>query len=827
MGGAFDHFKSKLALHATHPGATIDNRQLLVQWQQRPAAPQRVTGDGCKRYLPELCHVPLVESAPTVPLSGWTLHETLHTEGFCVIARLLLPRLVLFVLALTAAFAPPARAAIDESELLPVEQAFALSTRVLDANTVELRWQIADGYYLYRHRIMILTPEGFSPGELQLPPGKRKHDEFFGDVETYRHELLVRLPITPAAGAAEAAFVVSSQGCADVGICYPPHKVPQRVALPTVATAAASGADSGNPLAALLKPASLVDGDAGLPLPPEQAFGFEAIASAANELLLRFSPAPGHYLYRDRTRMRVEDADDISLGEPRWPVGVNHEDEHFGQQLVYFEPIDVAVPLQRADGAARDIQLKVTFQGCETDGICYPPMTRTVAVSLPAGGAAATDTSAPQAEDSRLAAALSGPDRIWTLLTFFGFGLLLAFTPCVFPMVPILSGIIAGAGNISTRRAFVLSLVYVLATAVVFTIAGVVAGLAGANLQIVFQTPWILVSFALLFVVLSFSMFGFYELQLPSRLQTRLTELSNKQSGGSLFGVAIMGVLSALIVGPCVAPPLAAAVLYISQTRDPILGGLALFSLALGMGAPLLAFGTAAGRILPRAGAWMDAVKAVFGVLFLGLAIWMLDRIVDPAVTLALSGSLLIGSAIYLGALEPVALAASGWKRLWKAIGVLLLLIGSAQMLGALAGGRDLMQPLKGVFGGAAPAAAELHFTTIKSSADLDRAIAAANAAGQPVMFDFYADWCVSCKEMEKYTFTDPAVHQALRGYVLLKADVTANDDIDQELMRRFGIIGPPGTLFFGLDGIEQRHLRLIGFEKAAPFVQRIQKATR
>jgi thiol:disulfide interchange protein DsbD len=454
-------------------------------------------------------------------------------------------------------------------------------------------------------------------------------------------------------------------------------------------------------------------------------------------------------------------------------------------------------------------------------------MTRTVAVSLPAGGAAATDTSAPQAEDSRLAAALSGPDRIWTLLTFFGFGLLLAFTPCVFPMVPILSGIIAGAGNISTRRAFVLSLVYVLATAVVFTIAGVVAGLAGANLQIVFQTPWILVSFALLFVVLSFSMFGFYELQLPSRLQTRLTELSNKQSGGSLFGVAIMGVLSALIVGPCVAPPLAAAVLYISQTRDPILGGLALFSLALGMGAPLLAFGTAAGRILPRAGAWMDAVKAVFGVLFLGLAIWMLDRIVDPAVTLALSGSLLIGSAIYLGALEPVALAASGWKRLWKAIGVLLLLIGSAQMLGALAGGRDLMQPLKGVFGGAAPAAAELHFTTIKSSADLDRAIAAANAAGQPVMFDFYADWCVSCKEMEKYTFTDPAVHQALRGYVLLKADVTANDDIDQELMRRFGIIGPPGTLFFGLDGIEQRHLRLIGFEKAAPFVQRIQKATR
>jgi len=745
-----------------------------------------------------------------------------------VIARLLLPRLVLFVLALTAAFAPPARAAIDESELLPVEQAFALSTRVLDANTVELRWQIADGYYLYRHRIMILTPEGFSPGELQLPPGKRKHDEFFGDVETYRHELLVRLPITPAAGAAEAAFVVSSQGCADVGICYPPHKVPQRIALPVSSSVATTASATGNnPLAALLKPGNGRDGNDGLPLPPEQAFAFEAIADAGDELLLRFSPAPGHYLYRDRTRISIEDADDITLGEPRWPAGVSHEDEHFGQQVVYFEPIEVPVPVRRTDGTARDILLKATFQGCETDGICYPPITRTLAVSLPAsdGDSAAVDV--PQAEDSRLAAALSGPNRIWTLLTFFGFGLLLAFTPCVFPMVPILSGIIAGAGNITTRRAFVLSLVYVLATAVIFTIAGVVAGLAGANLQIVFQTPWILISFALLFVVLSFSMFGFYELQLPSSMQTRLTELSNKQSGGSLLGVAIMGVLSALIVGPCVAPPLAAAVLYISQTRDPILGGLALFSLAMGMGAPLLAFGTAAGRILPRAGAWMDAVKAVFGVLFLGLAIWMLDRIVDPAVTLALSGSLLIGSAIYLGALEPVATAASGWKRLWKAIGVLLLLIGSAQMLGALAGGRDLLQPLKGVFGGGAPATAELHFTVIKSSADLDRAIAAANASGQPVLFDFYADWCVSCKEMEKYTFTDPAVHSALSGFVLLKADVTANDDVDQELMQRFGIIGPPGTLFFGLDGNEQRHLRLIGFEKAAPFAERIRKASR
>jgi len=740
------------------------------------------------------------------------------------------PRLLSVVLTLLAFFALPARAAIDESELLPVEQAFALSARALGNDAVELRWQIAEGYYLYRHRIAISAPDGFVPGTLELPAGKRKVDEFFGEVETYRHELVARLPIQLTPGTSEISLLVSSQGCADVGICYPPHKTPLRIVV--TATAAVAGATTlaappASPLATLLQPGTVAGATDALPLPPEQAFGFEAIANRSDELLLRFTPAPGYYLYRDRTRLRaMRGNDELTLGEPRWPPGVAHEDAHFGEVVVYFEPIEVPVPVQRSTDGPLEVQLTATFQGCEKDGICYPPMTRTLTVSLPARNADVAPVAAEQAEDSRLAAALSGPNRVWTLLTFFGFGLLLAFTPCVFPMLPILSGIIAGAGHISTRRAFVLSLVYVLATTVVFTFAGVVAGLAGANLQIVFQTPWILVGFALLFVVLSFSMFGFYELQLPSRLQTRLTELSNRQSGGSLLGVGIMGVLSALIVGPCVAPPLAAAVLYISQTRDPILGGLALFALALGMGAPLLAFGTAAGRWLPRSGVWMDAVKAVFGVLFLGLAIWMLDRLVAPAVTLALSGAVLIGSAVYLGALEPVAAGASGWRRLWKSLGLLLLLAGGAQWLGAMAGGSELLQPLKGVFAGAAPQrASALHFRPIKSSADLDRAVAAANAAGQPLLLDFYADWCVSCKELEKYTFTDPAVQQALSGFVLLKADVTANDAIDQALMQRFAIIGPPGTLFFARDGSELRALRLVGFEKAAPFAERVRKA--
>jgi thiol:disulfide interchange protein DsbD len=333
----------------------------------------------------------------------------------------------------------------------------------------------------------------------------------------------------------------------------------------------------------------------------------------------------------------------------------------------------------------------------------------------------------------------------------------------------------------------------------------------------------ILWSFATLFVLLSLSMFGFYDLQLPGSWQARIANVSNKQQGGSLVGVAIMGVLSALIVGPCVAPPLAAAVLYISQTRDPVFGGLALFTLSLGMGAPLVAAGTAAGNLLPRAGAWMEAVKSVCGVSFLALAIWMLSRILDPVWIMLMAGALAVACAVYLGALERLPDGASGWRRLWKALGVLLLILGAAELIGAAAGTRDLLKPLHGLGGGGAVATPHLAFRTIKSSADLDAAL----AGGKPVMLDFYADWCVACKEMESYTFSKPEVANALAGYVLLKADVTANDDVDAALMKRFGIVGPPGTIFFGADGVERRAQRLIGFEDADKFIARVAKAAR
>jgi thiol:disulfide interchange protein DsbD len=794
----------------------------------------------------------------------------------------LLCALVSCAAALAATGIGEARAAVDESDLLPVDQAFALTASAPERGRIELAWKIADGYYLYRHRISVQAVDGtFSAGTLQLPHGEKHHDEFFGDVETFRTRLLAVQTGTAAASADRVTLKVKYQGCADLGVCYPPQARTLVVALPRASGVAATGSTG---LGALgtggngkgLLPGRVAGGP-GEPLPEAQAFGFEAIVGDGNTLLLRFTPAPGYYLYRDKTVLTLAGADGITAGRPRWPPGTRHRDEYFGEGVVYFEQVDVPLPLQRTRADAANARLTATFQGCQTDGICYPPMTRTVALALPAGsvapvpveaapaagssgslpggtpaattdatgqrlaaegpltgtspaGISATGIAAPAiaggdpgqalAEDSRLAAALAGKSRWLALLGFFGAGLLLAFTPCVLPMIPILSGLIAGQGTrIGTRRALTLSLVYVVANALVFTVAGVVAGLLGANLQAAFQNPWIIAAFATLFVVLALSSFGLYELQLPATLRSRLGALSDRQRGGSLGGVAAMGALSALIVGPCVAPPLAAAVLYIGQSHDPAFGGAALFLLAMGMGAPLLYFGAAAGRGMPTSGPWMTVAQRVFGFVFLGLAVWMLSRILPAAATLAAWGLLLLAAATW--ALS--ATTSTPRTRLAaRFAGLLLAVLGMAELLGALGGGRDPLQPLAGMFG--APQAQAVSFRTIKSSADLDREIAAARAAGQPLLFDFYADWCVSCKEMEKYTFTDPVVQSALAGFVLLKADVTANDALDQALMRRFGIIGPPGTLFF-IDGSERRELRLVGYEKAAAFAARVRRA--
>jgi len=586
----------------------------------------------------------------------------------------------------------------------------------------------------------------------------------------------------------------------------------------------------------------------------EQAFHFTAEVSAPDHLRLTWEIADGTFLYQEKLRIALENAPDVALGpyalpEPEIKPDTVRPDGTIGDVAVYHHRIDLSLPLLRGSPEPTSLKLVVKYQGCAERGICYPPVTRRIDLDLPAATertdvgtprtrAPATDTAPlrasgngePLSESGRIAAALAGGNPWVTAVLFFGFGLLLAFTPCVFPMISILAGIIAGQGAaITTRKAFILSLVYVLAMALTYAVAGVLAGLFGANLQVAFQHPWSLGLFALVFVALALSMFGFYELQLPSGLQSRLAAVSSRQEGGTLMGVAVMGLLSALIVGPCVAPPLAGALIFIGQTGDWLLGGASLFALSLGMGAPLIVIGTSAGKLLPQAGAWMDAIKAVFGVALLAVAILLLERILPPAVAMALWGLLLTCSAVYLGALRQLPPTAGGWSKLWQGLGFCLLTYGVLMLVGAAAGGKDTVQPLRGLgLGGGGVTERQAVFRPIKSVADLDRELAAAGGVGKPVLVDFYADWCVSCKELERYTFSDPGVVAELERFVLLRADVTANDPRDRELMQgRFGIPGPPAILFFDTAGRELRGYRVIGFKPARKFADHLRKLGR
>jgi thiol:disulfide interchange protein DsbD len=584
-----------------------------------------------------------------------------------------------------------------------------------------------------------------------------------------------------------------------------------------------------------------------VPLPEAQAFRVEAIASPADAgLRVRFSMPDGYYLYQDKTAFRIASEPGLALGAPAWPQGQWIEDAHFGRMRVHFGVVEVPLPIAGAVDPAvpRRADLVVDLQGCQQDGICYPPMTRTIALDLPPvttlaptasvlteGALRAADAAVevPRSESDRLADRLREDSRLLVLGVFFLLGLGLAFTPCVLPMLPILSGIIAGAGAITPQRATWLSAVYVLATAIVFTIVGVIAGLAGQNLAAILQKPPVLAAFAGVFVVLALGMFGFYELRLPNAITQRIGALNRRASGGSTAGVALMGVLSALLVGPCVAPPLAGAVLYIGQQQDPVFGGAALFALALGMGAPLIAFGASAGRLMPKAGPWMETIKAVFGVVFLWLALWMLERVVDPVWIMLAAGVLLVATGVHMGALERLPEGASGWTRTWKAVGFVFVALGVIQFLGIAAGGRDPLRPLATLTARATTAVTEPEprFRMVEDAAALDRELAAAAAAGRPALLDFYADWCVECKRMERTTFTDPAVRAAMADFTLLKIDVTDQDADHRALQQRFGIIGPPATLFFPCTTEERRALRLVGYEAATPFAARLAEGRR
>ncbi len=590
-------------------------------------------------------------------------------------------------------------------------------------------------------------------------------------------------------------------------------------------------------------PAALAD-----PVEPDKAFPVSARMLTADTVEVRFDIRRDYYLYDAKLGFAAL-TDGVTLGTPEIPPGETYKDEFFGDTVIHRGRLDVLVPVSAPPNMSA-FELEVKSQGCWDGGICYPPETRVLTVAMePADGEsdglldralsspkassakqqpAAASPASPAAattgdESGRIARLLDDASPALVLASFFGFGLLLAFTPCTFPMIPILSGIIVGQGHhVSHARAGVLSLAFVLGMAVTYAAAGVAAGLSGTLLAAALQNVWVLGSFAVVFVLLSLSMFGFYELQMPSALQSRLSSTASHQKGGSLGGVITMGVLSALIVGPCVAAPLAGALLYIAQTGDAVLGGAALFVMALGMGAPLIAVGVGTRSLLPKIGPWMEGVKKAFGVMLLAVALWLISPVIPAAATM-LGWALLLGfSGIFLHALDPLPTHAGGWRRFWKGLGVMLLIAGAAMLIGLLAGSRDPLQPLSVLRSGAATQVQQPRFERVASVTELQSRL---DTADRPVMLDFYADWCVSCKEMERFTFSDPAVAERMNRMLLLKADVTANNDADKALLARFDLFGPPGIVFFDPSGREIAGLRVVGFMRAAPFGEILDRA--
>jgi thiol:disulfide interchange protein DsbD len=565
--------------------------------------------------------------------------------------------------------------------------------------------------------------------------------------------------------------------------------------------------------------AQLKLGSADNLLEPEKAFRFSARA-LDGAVEVDFAIADGYYMYRDKFRFAAEGNPAVRLGTPELPPGLRHKDEFFGEVETYRKSVRIRLPAQ---GEGR-FDLKVVSQGCADAGVCYVPMESKASLRLTAlEGGSSEPRFSLFASDIDIARLFDG-SVLLVLASFFVFGLLLTFTPCVLPMIPILSGIIAGEGKgLDKMRATALSLAYVLGMAMAYAVAGVAAAYSGSLLAAALQNAWVLGAFALVFVILALSMFGFYELRLPGFLHHRVHSAHQRLRGGRIASVVAMGVLSAVIVSPCVAAPLAGALLYISQTRDVALGGAALFAMALGMGVPLIAVGVSEGALLPKAGAWMGGVRKFFGVLLLAVAIWIVSPVIPAMAQMLAWGALFVGAAVFLRALDPLPPQASGWWRLWKGVGICALVLGVAFLVGALSGSRDVLRPLAGIGGKPPTAAQALPWMRVASIGELETKL---RSPGRPVMLDFYADWCVSCKEMEAFTFSDPKVRAELDRMLLLQVDVTANSDEDRALLKRFSLFGPPGIIFFDAEGREIKGLRVIGYQNAERFLKTLSLAT-
>jgi thioredoxin:protein disulfide reductase len=707
----------------------------------------------------------------------------------------------------------------EQEPLAPAEEVFRY-TASADAAKVYLDFDVLEGHYLYRSRFGFDSgTAGVAIGAARFPRGETHSDEFFGDQETYRHTFRIAIPYRRSAPLDSFDLKLELQGCADRGLCYLPQEWTATVALPPAPFLGVGAIDT------------TATGDL---LPVDDAFTMNARFDKPNELTVAWQIAPGYYLYRDKLTFTVDGR--IDLGSASLPKGVAHTDDNFGDVEVFFDYVEAKIPFARASPDELDVELTAGFQGCKEGSICYPPGEQIMSLVLPktsefpAPAAPTGGAELVSEQDQWLARIVNG--SWWTLLGFFYVaGLGLSLTPCVLPMVPILSSIIAGqSGTVSAQRGFLLSLSYVLGMAATYTAAGAAAALAGQQVQALFQEPWLITLFAGLFVVLALGMFGMFELQMPAAIQTRLANMANRQKAGTFVGTAIIGALTALIVTTCVAPPLIGALTFISQTGDVARGSGALFALSMGMGTPLLLVGASAGKVLPRVGPWMNAVKAGFGVMLIGVAIYMMDRVLPGSVVLVLWALLVFLTGVFLGAFEPLPASPTPVRRLAKGIGVLACLYGALLLIGATLGGENPLRPFpqaavsRGAVGGvlAASGREQLPFRPIETVAELDAALREARTAGQPVMLDFTAEWCVSCKEMEEYTFPESGVISALQPFLLLRADVTANNDDDKALLQRFSSFGPPTIAFFDRSGFERANYKLVGFVPADKFSEHV-----
>ncbi|MDN5103627.1 protein-disulfide reductase DsbD [Aliarcobacter butzleri] len=547
-------------------------------------------------------------------------------------------------------------------------------------------------------------------------------------------------------------------------------------------------------------------------LEPEEAFKVKFIKNE-DSLNIKFELGKDIYLYHDKLQINILKPQKIEITkELNIPKPVNYE-----EFIVHFDDLNLTIPynLLKSKVDSKEFEIELKFQGCSKAGLCYAPMSQKQILVLNTN--IQDEVSTNINETDSIANSLKEKNLLLVLLTFFGFGLLLSLTPCVFPMIPILSSIIVGASKNETMtasRGFFLSLVYVLSMSVAYTIAGVIAGIFGANLQVALQNPYVLVIFALIFVALAFSMFGYFEIRLPQAIQNRVNKTTDGKEKQGILGIAIMGFLSALIVGPCVAPPLAGALVYIGQTGDAILGGLALFVMSLGMGVPLLLIGLGAGKFMPKPGGWMESITKIFGIVMLGVAIWLLDRVLNATIIIYLWALLLLGSAIYLRIYQHL---------LTQLITVVIFILGVVLFVGAISGATNPLNPLEKFTSSKMTQVSDekLIFKKVKNIQELELAIKNSN---KPVMLDFWASWCVSCKELEEITFQDEQVINKLQEFTLLKADVTENNDEDKALQKKFGVVGPPALIFWDKDKNEIQASRIIGYKNPKDFLEIVNK---